>query len=242
MPGVRWTEDEVRILDQYERTAKSAFVLYQEIRKAGYNRTYKAVTKKIESLGLHKPTRYTTGHEITIGYLDIESTGFSANIDVMLSWCIKGRGIKKVEGACITREELMSDKQDARIVEQLVDEMNKYDIIFTYYGTGFDVPFMRTRALDHDLPFPKFRKLSHKDIYYLVRSKLQLHRSSLKAATEFLGIDGKTNLDPRVWRDARYGNKEALAYVLEHNVADVEILENLHKRIEKYTNANVVPA
>ena len=73
MPGVKWTEDEIRILDQYERTAKSAFVLYQEIRIAGYNRTYKAVSRKIESLGLRKPTRYTTGHEMTIGYLDIES-------------------------------------------------------------------------------------------------------------------------------------------------------------------------
>lgn len=41
--ATRWTEDEIRILDQYERTAKSAFTLYQEIRIAGYNRTYKAV-------------------------------------------------------------------------------------------------------------------------------------------------------------------------------------------------------
>ena len=106
--AVRWTDDEIRILDQYGRSAKSAFVLYQEIRIAGYNRTYKAVSRKIESLGLRKPTRYTTGHEMTIGYLDIESTGFSANIDVMLSWCIKGRGNKKVAGAKITRQELMS--------------------------------------------------------------------------------------------------------------------------------------
>jgi uncharacterized protein YprB with RNaseH-like and TPR domain len=71
---------------------------------------------------------------------------------------------------------------------------------------------------------------------------MQLTRSSLKTATQFLGIDGKTNLDPRVWRNARYGNKEALKYVLDHNVADVEILEDLHKKIEQYTNANVVPA
>ena len=82
--AIRWTEDEIRILDQYERTAKSAFTLYQEIRIAGYNRTYKAVTRKLESLGLRKPYRYTTGHEKTIGYLDIESTGFSANIDIMV--------------------------------------------------------------------------------------------------------------------------------------------------------------
>ena len=241
MAGIRWTEDEVRILDQYERTAKSAFVLYQEIRKAGYNRPYKAVTKKIESLGLHKPTRYATGHEITIGYLDIESTGFSANIDVMLSWCIKGRGIKKVEGACITREELMSDKQDARIVEQLVDEMNKYDIIFTYYGTRFDIPFIRTRALHHRTQFPMYRQKAHKDLYYQVKSKLKLHRSSLMAATEFFGISGKTRVKPEHWQKARWGDEKALKYVYDHNVADVVILEKLHRIIEDYAAPNINP-
>jgi len=239
--AVRWTDEEVRILDQYERTAKSAFVLYQEIRKSGYNRTYKAVTKKIESLGLHKPTRYVTGHEITIGYLDIESTGFSANIDVMLSWCLKSRGKKEVAGACITREELMSETQDARIVEQLVDEMNKYDVVCTYYGTRFDIPFIRTRALYHGTYFPMYRQKSHKDLYYVVKSKLKLHRSSLMAATEFFGIAGKTRVKPEHWQKARWGNEESLKYIYKHNIADVEILEKLHRKIEEYAAPSVNP-
>jgi uncharacterized protein YprB with RNaseH-like and TPR domain len=239
--SIKWSEDEVRIIDQYDRTAKSAFVLYQEMRKAGYNRTYKAVTRKIESMGLRKPTRYTTGHEITIGYLDIESTGFSANIDVMLSWCIKGRGEKKVAGACITREELMSNKSDSRIVELLVEEMNKYDVIFTYYGTRFDIPFIRTRALYHGTYFPMYRQKSHKDLYYVVKSKLKLHRSSLMAATEFFGIDGKTRIKPEYWQKARWGDKKSLKYVYEHNIADVEILEDLHRKLEDFAPPSVNP-
>lgn len=241
MASIKWSEDEVRIIDQYDRTAKSAFVLYQEMRKAGYNRTYKAVTRKIESMGLRKPTRYTTGHEITIGYLDIESTGFSANIDVMLSWCIKGRGEKKVAGACITREELMSNKSDSRIVELLVEEMNKYDVIFTYYGTRFDIPFIRTRALYHGTYFPMYRQKSHKDLYYVVKSKLKLHRSSLMAATEFFGIDGKTRIKPEYWQKARWGDKKSLKYVYEHNIADVEILEDLHRKLEDFAPPSVNP-
>ena len=240
MASIKWTEDEVRILDQYERTAKSAFVLYQEVRKAGYNRTYKAVTRKIESLGLRKPKRYVTGHEKTIGYLDIESTGFSANIDLMLSWCIKPRG-GKVVGAVITREELMSDNQDARIVEQLVDEMNKYDVIMTYYGTRFDIPFIRTRALYHGTQFPMYRQKSHKDLYYVVRSKLKLQRSSLMAATEFFGIAGKTRVRPEYWQKARWGDAKSLKYIYDHNVADVAILERLHRKIEDYAAPTVNP-
>jgi len=192
-------------------------------------------------LGLRKPKRYVTGHELTIGYLDIESTGFSANIDVMLSWCLKGRGIKDVAGACITREELMSDDQDARIVEQLVDEMNKYDVVVTYYGTRFDIPFIRTRALYHGTYFPMYRQKSHKDLYYVVRSKLKLHRSSLMAATEFFGIAGKTRIRPEFWQKARWGDEQSLEYIYKHNVADVVILEKLHRRLEEYAAPTVNP-
>ena len=156
MAGIRWTDEEIQILDKYSRTNKSAFELYQMIRIAGYNRTYKAVSRKIESLGLRKPERYSTGHDMTIGYVDIETTGFSAKIDVMLSWCLKGRGDKNVAGAWISRKELMSENQDARIVELLVEEMNKYDVVYTYYGTRFDIPFIRTRALHHGTFFPLY--------------------------------------------------------------------------------------
>ena len=237
-----WSESEVDMLQEYENTSISAYQIYHKLLLKGYTRTFKSVTRKIESLGLRKPSRYKTGHEKTIGYLDIETTGLKANVDIMLSWAIKTRDKDEVLSDVIKKSEVFNGKYDYRIVKSLIKALNKYDLIMTYYGTGFDVPFMRTRALDHNLQFPKFRNLSHKDIFYLVRSKLQLTRSSLKTATQFLGIDCKTNLDPRVWRDARYGNKKALKYVFDHNVADVEILEDLHKKIEQYTNANVVPA
>ena len=237
-----WTESEINLLEDYSNTSISAYQLYHKLLLEGYSRTYKAVTRKIEALGLRKPSKYKTGHEKTIGYLDIETTGLKANVDIMLSWAIKTRDKDEVKYDLIKKSEIMNGKYDYRVVQSLCKALSEYDLVMTYYGTRFDIPFTRTRALDHDLQFPQFRKMSHKDLYYLVRSKLQLTRSSLKTATQFLGIDGKTNLDPRIWRDARYGNAKALKYVLDHNVADVEILEDLHKKIEQYTNANVVPA
>lgn len=241
MPINKWSEEEVEILQKYETTNKSAFELYQAVRIAGYNRTYKAVTRKIESLGLRKPDRYSTGHDMTIGYLDIETTGFSANIDTMLSWCVKGRGEKKVEGARITREELMSPEQDARIVELLIDEMNKYDVVYTYYGTHFDIPFIRTRALHHGTFFPLYKQKSHRDLYYPVKSKLKLHSSSLMAATEFFGISGKTRVQPEYWAKARWGDEKSIKNIYEHNVSDVVILEKLHRKLEEYISPNVNP-
>ncbi|HCO82523.1 MAG TPA: hypothetical protein DIT95_03190, partial [Arenibacter sp.] len=131
---------------------------------------------------------------------------------------------------------------DKRIVEMLCEELNNYDTLLTYYGTRFDIPFIRTRAIDNNIRFPFYREVSHKDLYYQVRSKLRLNSNSLKTATEFLGIRGKTKLDPRIWRDATYGDGDALQTVLAHNIADVVILERLHKKIEDYCPSSVVPA
>jgi uncharacterized protein YprB with RNaseH-like and TPR domain len=238
---VRWSEQEIGMLSAYETTNKSSYVLFTELRRAGYNRTYRAVTRKIESLGLRKPSRYVTGQEKRIGYLDIETTSLKANVGIMLSWAIKGRDTSGTTSALITKEEIFDGKYDSRIVEMLCEEMNNYDTLMTYYGTRFDVPFIRTRALDHGIRFPFYREVSHKDLYYQVRSKLRLNSNSLKTATEFLGIRGKTKLDPRVWRDATYGDTDALQTVLSHNIADVIILERLHKKIEDYCPPTVVP-
>ena len=57
----KWSEEEISLLSIYEKTNKSAYTLFTEMRRAGYNRTYKAVSRKIESLGLRKPESYVTG-------------------------------------------------------------------------------------------------------------------------------------------------------------------------------------
>ena len=125
--------------------------------------------------------------------------------------------------------------------KSLVDEMNKYDVVVTYYGTRFDIPFIRTRALYHGTYFPMYRQKSHKDLYYVVKSKLKLHRSSLMAATEFFGIAGKTRIRPEYWQKARWGDEQSLEYIYKHNVADVVILEKLHRKLEEYAAPTVNP-
>ena len=238
----RWSEEEIALLSVYEKTNKSAYTLFTEMRRAGYNRTYKSVSRKIESLGLRKPESYTTGQEKRLGYLDIETTSLKANVGIMLSWAIKKRDVNEVTSALITKEEIFDGDYDKRIVEMLCEELNNYDTLLTYYGTRFDIPFIRTRAIDSGIRFPFYREVSHKDLFYQVRSKLRLHSNSLKNATEFLGIRGKTKLDPRIWRDATYGESDALQTVHAHNIADVMILERLHKKIEDYCPSSVVPA
>jgi len=241
MQKKRWSEDEVEILLQYENTAKSSYVLYNEISNLGYNRTYTSVVRKIDNMGLRKPKRYKTGKELRLGYLDIETSNLKASIGIMLSWAIKSRDKNEIKGAIIEKQDILDGVYDGKLVELRMEAMNDYDLLFTYYGTNFDIPFIRTRCLDHDIRFPVYREISHKDLYYMVRSKLKLHNNKLATVCQFLGIKGKTPVEPRLWREAMYGDEKSLKEVYKHNVEDVKILEKMHKRIESYCPPTVNP-
>lgn len=168
-----------------------------------------------------------------IGYLDIEVDNLKANFGTMLSWAIKERDGNVVFDV-ITKKELFDGSTDERIVRSVIDELKKYRIIITYYGTNMDIPYIRTKALYYNIPFPSYGEIFHWDIYYTVKAKLQLSRNSLGVVTSYLGIPGKTLLDAEVWNRAKYGDEEALDRVVEHNIADVEILEELHNKISPF--------
>jgi uncharacterized protein YprB with RNaseH-like and TPR domain len=166
-----------------------------------------------------------------IGYLDIETDGLFADFDTMLTWCIKQKD-GDIIFSQIKKQELFERDLDKRLVSDLLSALKEFKIIVTYYGTGFDLPFIRSKALRYNLDFPKYGELYHWDLYYTVRHKMRLQRNSLANVCDFLGIVGKTPIEKDVWRAAKYGDKKALDLVLEHNIADVDILEQLHNRID----------
>jgi uncharacterized protein YprB with RNaseH-like and TPR domain len=148
----------------------------------------------------------------------------------MLCWSLKPLGKPELYD-CVTKEEQVSCKFAARIVASLLKALEAVDVVITYFGTGFDGPYFKTRCLMLGLTPPLTGDLYHFDVYYAVRGRLKLHRSSLDAACAAFGIKGKSHLDLQVWNKARVGDKRALAYVLEHNRQDVRILERLFKVI-----------
>lgn len=168
-----------------------------------------------------------------IGYLDIETDGLKADFGTMLTWAIKEKDGDVVTDV-VFKKELFDGLSDRRIVRSILEEIRKYRIIVTYYGTGFDLPFIRTKALRYGLDFPGFGEVYHWDMYYTVRSKLCLSRKSLDNVCDYLGISGKTRIDKNVWRRAKYGDPKALKEVLEHNVPDVVILETLHNKLTPF--------
>ena len=48
-------------------------------------------------------------------------------------------------------------------------------------------------------------------------------------------------MKPEYWQKARWGDAKSLKYIYDHNVADVAILERLHRKIEDYAAPTVNP-
>jgi uncharacterized protein YprB with RNaseH-like and TPR domain len=181
-----------------------------------------------------------------IGYIDIEVDNLKANFGNMLTWAIKEKD-GEVFTDQITKKEIFNETYDQRIVASIIEKMREFKILVSYYGKGFDLKYLRTKALKYGIPFPGFTpelnskghyvvrpEIFHFDLYYTVRRNLALHRKSLDVVTNYFGINGKTPIDHAVWLRAKYGHEDALAEVLHHNIGDVIILEELHDILEPH--------
>lgn len=226
MPGKKWTGFEEDTL----RRGLEEHVSYLKIGRM-LKRTTDSIRNHAFQLGLAKPSGVPWYDGLRIGFLDIETVNFDADAGNMLSWALKPRGKRELYD-CVTRKEQISCKFDERIVASLIEALKGIDVVVTYWGTGFDAPYFRTRALMLKQRPPGAGDLYHWDCFFPVKYKLKLHRKSLDAACAAFGIKGKTHLDLRIWNKARVGDEEALAYVLNHNRGDVKILEELFDILE----------
>jgi len=168
------------------------------------------------------------------GFLDIESSGLQGDFNYMYSWAIKTANKNEVYHSIISSDEMRNGVLDKRVVQELVDALQNYKRIYTYYGTRFDIPFARARALYHKIEFIPYGVIEHRDLYYLARRVLRIHRNRLESVADLLGIKGKTHLNPRIWVMANCGNEQALQYILKHNIKDVEVLEQVYKKLQPY--------
>lgn len=174
-----------------------------------------------------------------IGFLDIESSGLRADFGYVFSYCIKQLD-GKIISRCLRPEEIRSGIFDRDLMKQMIIDLKKFDRIVTYFGTGFDVPFIRTRALFWGLTdFPLWGQLKHFDLFYVVKSKLKLSRSRLQTACDFFGIASKAHMmNPVQWINAQAGDKKSLDWVLIHNKEDVISTEALYKKLFPYSKPN----
>src|SRR5579859_7129432 len=163
------------------------------------------------------------GVEPKVGAFDIEIlwANFKADTSYLLTYAIKTIGTKELITATIKKSDLnvTDGREDKRLVKQLLEDLQSYDVIVGYFSKRFDVPFVRTRALIDGLEFPGYGSFKHIDVYDIVKSKFSMRpKSQDNACKQLVGVSHKTHPTPICWRNAGRGDEKAIQEILHHNV------------------------
>jgi len=186
----------------------------------------------------------------TIGYLDIETSGLTADFDIMITWANQIRNLKtgksRTEYDYIEQKDFdyakknkNADLIDKGIVETCIDSLKQCDLLIGHWFIGkyrHDIPFIRTRAvINHVSGFPKHKQVRYGDTQKWASLLYRNHNNSLDTTARMFDLSiEKTIIEPKIWKNACIGVPEDIQYILKHNLLDVKITEKVHKGIEEY--------
>ncbi len=196
------------------------------------------IPSKVDLAMSRSMKRFLDPKETRIALLDIESTGLFGDFDLPLCVVIKTYGTKETHVISINMERRSLLAAEKPLLIETRDILETYDGMITYYGVGFDVPFLRTRMLANGME--PLGKMLHLDMYFTVRGKLRLSRNRLQSVIELLrfadkDIPVKGRVDPEYWVKAAFGRDEtALDYIVQHCIEDVDCLEAVVNKLRDF--------
>jgi uncharacterized protein YprB with RNaseH-like and TPR domain len=156
-------------------------------------------------------------------FLDIETTGLSANTYVFLC------GLMFVEDGGFTVEQVFARDyaEEVGLLEYVRDTMARFDTVVTYNGASFDLPFIRTRMAIHRVE--ETRAPGSVDLLYATRRAFRdilPNRRLVTVERHLRRVDREGDIPGRYIPDAyhdfvRTGDARAMKNVLYHNRMDL---------------------
>lgn len=163
--------------------------------------------------------RFLEAFRSRTAFLDIETTGEPADY-----------GDITIVGLFANGTPTILVKGDSLTQERLEKELAKYDLLVTFFGTGFDLPYLRTTypnlTLNHahfDLCFAS-RRLGLRGGLKHIERELGFARGQ-----DIQGLDGWDAV--RLWYAWQAGDEDAGVKLCHYNEADVRNLEPLADHI-----------
>lgn len=184
-----------------------------------------------------KPTMTVTPSELMATHpavnldfvmFDLETSGFDADWDIMLTACIKPYGqptiVFRADDYPAWTENRANDKT---IVVDVASELRKHAIVVGHYSQRFDVRFLRAKMLRHGVePLPSMFGI---DTWKIAKDNFKVSNRRMKSLSIFAQIpmEKEEPSGDRWMRAAFGGERKAMDAIVSHNVTDVELLEKL---------------
>jgi len=153
-----------------------------------------------------------------IGYLDIETTGLTADFDFMLSYSILVRdihtrktelrhGVAKKSDWDYARGKVDSDLIDERIINKLIHDISDCDCLIGHWFIGkrrHDMPFIRSRcAINKISGYPKHRAIRYGDTQKWSAQIHRLRNNGLATLADAYDLSiKKTPVASKSWKNA----------------------------------------
>ena len=150
---------------------------------------------------------------------------------ICASW--KWQGEKKVHNASWDK-----DQCDKKVLEKVIQAINKADEIVYQNGDRFDLPWIKTRALFHGIPMlPTYKTF---DTLKKIKSNFYFNSNRLDYVQKFLGGQGKLDTGGyKLWTDVHMkDDRKALKKMVSYCDQDVVELEHLFRKILPYVPHN----
>ncbi len=162
--------------------------------------------------------------------LDIETTSLEADGGIVV-----GIGLAPEKG----RSEYFQVKRsrdEAAALSKMALRLQSFDILVTWNGRSFDIPFLTTRLLKNGLDPRPISSKRHVDLNEVVRSRLRLTFTYLDHVCDFLDIakkKGPMGMDvPQLYVRAMEGDAKALVAIRDHCLDDLQATRNVYLRLK----------
>ncbi len=167
---------------------------------------------------------------VKVAILDIETSSLEADGGILV-----GAGLMPERG----RGEYFQVKRTTGEKEALVKlarRLESCDVVVTWNGRSFDIPFLTTRLLKNNLDPRPVASKRHIDLNEVVRSRLRLTFTYLDHVCDFFGIAKKNSpmgMDvPQLYVRAMEGDRKALGAIRDHCLDDLQATRKVYLRLK----------
>jgi uncharacterized protein YprB with RNaseH-like and TPR domain len=166
-------------------------------------------------------------------FLDLETSSLHADIGMIIAI---GFILPNSKKEIIFTEEPEKEKETIEKALEIIRK-NKNEVLVIWHS-GFDIPFLITRAIKHGIDATLIYDLKIVDLCKFSRENLALASNKLDEVSKFLGIKKNLNITGKNVQELYFQflkkDEKAKKEIIEHCEDDLEALKDIYKKLEIY--------